>query len=79
LESNDVIAGLRREAQREEAFAKLGTSPQGTGTVTILDSRVSEVAAGDADDPGRADWMRFRVEIRFPANVDRLPVPDDWK
>lgn len=60
------------EAQQQEASDKLGTSPQGHGTIWILDSRIS------GEDPGKVDWFRFRVEIRFPPNADRLPVTDDW-
>jgi hypothetical protein len=60
------------EAEQQNALQKLGTSPQGDGTIWILDSRIS------GEDPGKADWFRFRVEIRFPPNADHLPVPDDW-
>jgi hypothetical protein len=66
------------DAQQEAAAAKLGTSPHGTGTIWILASRISDAKADDGDNPGKVDWFRFRVEIRFPPNASRLVVPDDW-
>jgi hypothetical protein len=32
----------------------------------------------EGENDGQIDWIRFRVEIRFPENADPLPVPDDF-
>ncbi len=52
----------------EEAVAKLGSSPLGTGRLWITDSKVSH--SGDTADNnlGQIEWMSFSVEIRLPAS-----------
>ena len=54
--------------QVKKAEAKLGSSPLGKGRLTILDSKTSpsgELVEGK--DFGKIDWIKFAVEIRFPA------------
>jgi hypothetical protein len=74
-------AGMQpSEKQVAEAEAKMGTSPQGHGKLWILDYKISPAPEDvDGKNYGQIDWIRFRVEIRFPADADSLPVPDDYK
>jgi hypothetical protein len=50
----------------DEALARLGTSPLGTGRLWIIDSKTTH--AGDTADNkvGRIEWMKFTVEIILP-------------
>jgi hypothetical protein len=74
-------AGMQpTEKQVAEAEAKMGTSPQGHGKLWILDHKVSAAPEDiDGKNYGQIDWIRFRVEIRFPENADSLPVPKDFE
>jgi hypothetical protein len=68
------------EKQIAEAQAKLGTSPQGHGNLWILDYEISPAPKDiEGKNYGQIDWIRFRVEIRFPVNADSLPVPNDFE
>jgi hypothetical protein len=51
----------------EEAAAKLGTSPTGTGRLWITDSKVTHAGDTANDKIGKIEWMSFSVEIRLPA------------
>ena len=74
-------AGMQpTEKQVAEAEAKMGTSPQGHGKLWILDYKISAAPEDiDGKNYGQIDWIRFRVEIRFPENADSLPVPNDFE
>jgi hypothetical protein len=50
----------------EEAMAKLGTSPPGTGHLWIADSKIDRSRDTPADKLGKITWMRFSVEITLP-------------
>jgi hypothetical protein len=62
---NIVLSGATPQ-KYEEALAKLGTSPLGTGRLWITGSRISH--SGDTADEklGRIEWMKFSVEIILP-------------
>lgn len=74
-------AGMQpTERQVAEAQAKMGTSPQGHGKLWVLDYKISAAPEDiDGKNYGQIDWIRFRVEIRFPENADSLPVPNDFE
>jgi hypothetical protein len=74
-------AGMQpTEKQVADASAKLGTSPQGHGKLWVLDYKISAAPEDiDGKNYGQIDWIRFRVEIRFPENADSLPVPNDFE
>ena len=58
----------------------MGTSPQGHGKLWIVDHKTSPAPAEiDGVNHGQIDWIRFRVEIRFPENADSLPVSNDFE
>jgi hypothetical protein len=70
----------RSEKEIAEAQAKIGTSPQGHGTLWILDSKVSPAPEDiEGKNYGQIDRIRFRVEIRLPENADSLAVPNDFE
>ena len=48
----------------DNALAKLGTSPQGKATLTIVQSQVS--ASNDGND--KIDWLKFSVAVSLPAS-----------
>ncbi len=52
----------------DDSLAKLGTSPHGTGRLWIRDSKYT---SGDKTTnpvkPGEIHWIKFEVEIKFPA------------
>ncbi|MBI1896725.1 MAG: hypothetical protein HYS04_09370 [Acidobacteria bacterium] len=50
--------------QLDEAEAKLGKSPLGTGKLTILEAKITE-GAGEQK-LGRIEWLKFEVEMRLP-------------
>ncbi|MBI1896722.1 MAG: hypothetical protein HYZ57_12790 [Acidobacteria bacterium] len=50
--------------QLDEAEAKLGKSPLGTGKPTVLEAKVTE-GAGEQK-LGRIEWLKFEVEMRLP-------------
>lgn len=45
----------------DEATAKLGTSPLGKGSLTILKSRISQSE--------QIEWLQFRLDVAFPATL----------
>lgn len=51
--------------QAEEALAKLGSSPLGTGRLWITDSKISHPHDTPEEKLGRIEWMSFSVEIRL--------------
>ena len=56
----------QKQQKYDEALAKLGTSPLGTGRLWITGSKVTH--SGDTPDNklGKIVWMKFTVEIRLP-------------
>lgn len=62
-----------------EAEKKLGTSPQGHGKLWIEQYRISAAPESvEGKNYGQIDWIRFRVEIRFPENAGARSVPNDF-
>jgi len=62
-----VNPGGYSDKEIKEGYAKLGTSPVGTGVLSILDSRTSpakETVAGV--NLGQIDWLKFEVTITQP-------------
>lgn len=56
------------QQEREEAMAKLGTSPLGKAKFTILDSKVSPAERDiEGKNYGKIDWLKFRLDITPPA------------
>ena len=52
----------------DEALAKLGSSPLGQGRLWIEDSKITPGhKSGSMQDLGAIHWIKFRVEIQFPA------------
>jgi len=52
----------------DEASAKLGTSPLGKATFSILDSKISRAKENiEGKNYGKIDWLRFRLDIASPA------------
>ena len=51
----------------DEALARLGTSPLGTGHLWITDARISHANDTTANRTGTIEWMKFEVEIKLPA------------
>ncbi len=52
--------------EADEALAKLGTSPLGTGRLWITDSRISHSGDTAEEKLGKIEWMKFSVEIVLP-------------
>jgi hypothetical protein len=63
---NIVLWGDAVPGKYEEALAKLGTSPLGTGRLWITDSKVSHADDTDDNKLGKIEWMTFTVEILLP-------------
>jgi hypothetical protein len=56
------------QQERDEALAKLGTSPLGKGKLTILDSKISPAEREiGGKNYGQIDWLKFRLDITPPA------------
>jgi len=56
------------EQETDKALAKLGSSPLGTGRLWILDYKITPGHKSGADeDLGAIHWIKFKVEIKFPA------------
>jgi hypothetical protein len=56
------------EKEVDEARAKLGSSPLGKGRLWIMDSKITPGHdSGPAQDLGAIHWIKFKVEIEFPA------------
>jgi hypothetical protein len=53
----------------DDALAKLGTSPLGSGRLWIEDSKITP--GHTAEDLGTIHWIKFKVEIKFPAEPPR--------
>jgi hypothetical protein len=59
-----------------DALAKLGSSPLGKGRLWIEDSKITPGhESGAANDLGAIHWIKFRVEIKFPAGPPPHPKP----
>jgi hypothetical protein len=52
----------------DEALAKLGTSPLGTGRLWITASHISHSNDTSDNKSGSIQWMRFTVEIKLPSH-----------
>jgi hypothetical protein len=64
------------EQEVDEARAKLGTSPLGKGRLWIEDSKITPGQKSDtAKDLGAIHWIKFKVEIEFPATPPLHPKP----
>ena len=60
----------------DEALAKLGSSPVGKGRLWIEDSKITPGnKSGSAEDLGAIHWIKFKVEIKFPAAPPLHPKP----
>jgi hypothetical protein len=72
-----VIYGSNASKQEvEEAQAKLGSSPLGKGRLWIEDSKITPGhTTGTGQDLGAIHWIKFKVEITFPAPDPRQPKP----
>jgi hypothetical protein len=58
----------------DEAMAKWGSSPLGKGKLWIEDSRITPgMETADGSNPGVIHWIRFKVEITFPARPPTSP------
>jgi hypothetical protein len=67
-----VNPGGYSDQEIKEGYAKLGTSPQGKGKLTILDARTSPAKeAVEGVNPGKIDWIKFDVRIALPAKNSR--------
>jgi hypothetical protein len=53
--------------EADDALAKLGSSPVGTGQLWIEDSKITPGhKSGTAKDLGAIHWIKIKVEIEFP-------------
>jgi hypothetical protein len=53
----------------DDALAKLGTSPTGEGRLWIVDSKITPGHdSSDGEGLGAIHWIKFKVEIKFPAS-----------
>ena len=60
----------------DEALAKLGSSPLGTGRLWIKRYRITPGRKSGAEvDLGAIRWIKFKVEIKFPAGPSQQPRP----
>ncbi|MGD0458665.1 MAG: hypothetical protein ABSC21_13090 [Terriglobia bacterium] len=60
----------------DDALAKLGESPLGKGRLWIEDSKITPGhESGSAEELGAIHWIKFRVEITFPAGSPHHPKP----
>jgi len=60
----------------DEALAKLGSSPLGKGRLWIKRYRITPGRkSGAGVDLGAIHWIRFKVEIKFPAGPSQQPGP----
>lgn len=60
----------------DEALAKLGSSPLGKGRLWIEDSKLTPGHDSDTGgDLGAIHWIKFKVEIKFPAEPPPHPKP----
>jgi hypothetical protein len=64
------------ERDVDQARAELGTSPLGKGQLWIEDSKITPGHdSGKAEDLGAIHWIKFKVEIKFPAAPPPHPKP----
>ena len=54
------------EKKYNEALAKLGTSPSGSGRLWITNSKISHANDTSDNELGMIRWMKFTVEIKLP-------------
>jgi hypothetical protein len=60
----------------DDSLAKLGTSPLGKGRLWIEGSKITPGhESGTAEDLGAIHWIKFKVEITFPAGSPQHPKP----
>jgi hypothetical protein len=60
----------------DEAMAKLGSTPLGTGRLWIKDYRITPGQKSDTGvDLGVIHWIKFKVEIKFPAGPRQQFTP----
>jgi hypothetical protein len=60
----------------DEALAKLGSSPLGTGRLWIKGYRITPGRKTAASvDFGAIHWIKFKVEIKFPADAGQQTKP----
>lgn len=60
----------------DDALAKLGSSPLGKGRLWIEDSKITPGhGSGTTEDLGAIHWMKFKVEIKFPAGPPHRHKP----
>ncbi|HXJ92274.1 MAG TPA: hypothetical protein VMT20_05275 [Terriglobia bacterium] len=63
------------KSEVDQALAKLGSSPSGTGRLWIEDYKITPgKRTADGVDLGEIHWIKFRVEIRFPGNDGPKPT-----
>jgi hypothetical protein len=64
---NIVLWGYTHtEQEYNEALAKLGSSPLGTGRLWITSSKITHAGNSSEDNTGKIEWMQFAVEIKLP-------------
>jgi hypothetical protein len=62
----DKVLYAKTVEDEQEGLEELGKITVGTGTLAILDSRVTE---GKSDDDfGAIEWIKFEVELRLPCS-----------
>ena len=62
--------------EADDALAKLGSSPLGTGRLWIEDSKITPGHnSGTAKDLGVIHWIKFKVEIKFPVGSPQHTKP----
>lgn len=54
------------DSEVDDAMAKLGTSPQGTGRMWITEFKIDRSPDTSDQKPGRIAWFKFAVEITLP-------------
>jgi hypothetical protein len=58
----------------DDARAKLGSSPLGKGRLWVEDFKIAPGhKSGAAEDLGAIHWIKFKVEIKFPAGPPQHP------
>jgi hypothetical protein len=72
-----VMYGSHASGQEvDDARTKLGASPLGKGRLWIIDSKITPGHdSATAQDVGSIHWIKFKVEIKFPAALPLHPKP----
>jgi hypothetical protein len=71
-----IYPSTASKQEMDEARAKLGTSPLGKGRLWIEDFKITPGhKPGTAEDLGAIHWIKFKVEIKFPAGPPQHPKP----